>query len=270
MLTKAPILFISLLSIANISFAGYIDAKNIPEKKQTKAGLYLNAEETYDLMQKESGKALFIDVRTRSEVAWLGMPNIADANIPFKFIDKKYQWDEKRKNFKLKPNPDFVSSVTALLLKKGLTKNDKIIVMCRSGKRSAKAADALTTAGFNQVISVIDGFEGDKASSGPKKGQRVVNGWKNSDLPWSYTLDKSKMYFSEKSKEKKDKQGKMLKKMDADKNGVITKEEFDQHHIKMFGKLDQNNDGELDKEELKEFKETRKKEKAKKKGTAAQ
>jgi len=23
----------------------------------------------------------------------------------------------------------------------------------------------------------------------------VVNGWKNADLPWSYKLDKAKMYF---------------------------------------------------------------------------
>lgn len=261
MLKKVIIILITVLSVANVSVAGYLEVKNIPEKKQTKAGLYLNAKETYDLIQKEGGKVLFIDVRTRSEVAWLGMTDIADANIPFKIIDKKYQWDEKRKNFKLKPNPNFVSSVTDLLQQKGLTKNDKVIVMCRGGKRSAKAADALTAAGFSQVISVIDGFEGDKAVSGEQKGKRVVNGWKNSNLPWSYDLDKNKMYLSDKSKEKEGKHGKMLKKMDADKNGVITKDEFNQHHEKMFGKIDKNKDGILDQEEIQKFKEARKKEK---------
>ena len=33
------------------------------------------------------------------------------------------------------------------------------------------------------------------AKEGPKAGQRAVNGWKNAGLPWSYKLDKAKMYF---------------------------------------------------------------------------
>jgi len=44
------------------------------------------------------------------------------------------------------------------------------------------------------VYSVVDGVEGDLAKDGPKAGQRVVNGWKNAGLPWSYTLEKKKMY----------------------------------------------------------------------------
>ena len=66
--------------------------------------------------------------------------------------------------------------------------------MCRSGSRSSKAADLLADLGYKRVISVIDGYEGDKAKEGKFKGQRVVNGWKNNGLPWSYKLDKSKMY----------------------------------------------------------------------------
>ena len=30
---------------------------------------------------------------------------------------------------------------------------------------------------------------------GSRKGERVVNGWKNSGLPWSYKLNKSAMYW---------------------------------------------------------------------------
>ena len=33
------------------------------------------------------------------------------------------------------------------------------------------------------------------AKDGAKAGQRVVNGWKNANLPWTYKLDKAKMYF---------------------------------------------------------------------------
>jgi hypothetical protein len=38
---------------------------------------------------------------------------------------------------------------------------------------------------------VVYGFEGELSD----KGRRTVNGWKNAGLPWSYELDKSKMYF---------------------------------------------------------------------------
>ena len=40
--------------------------------------------------------------------------------------------------------------------------------------------------GYRNVYTMVDGFEGRKAKSGPLKGARVVNGWKNSGLPWSY------------------------------------------------------------------------------------
>jgi len=53
----------------------------------------------------------------------------------------------------------------------------------------------LTDLGYTKVYTVVDGFEGDLAKTGPQAGQRVVNGWKNAGLPWSYKLDKSKLYF---------------------------------------------------------------------------
>jgi len=50
--------------------------------------------------------------------------------------------------------------------------------------------------GYKQVYVVTDGFEGDKIKDGKKKSWRLVNGWKNSDLPWSYKLNQDKMYKS--------------------------------------------------------------------------
>ncbi len=41
----------------------------------------------------------------------------------------------------------------------------------------------------------MDGFEGDVAKDGPQAGQRVVNGWKHAGLPWTYKLDKVKLYL---------------------------------------------------------------------------
>ena len=42
----------------------------------------------------------------------------------------------------------------------------------------------------------------------------------------------------------------MMKRMDADGNGEISREEFMQAHEKMFDAMDENGDGTLDQEEL--------------------
>ena len=67
--------------------------------------------------------------------------------------------------------------------------------MCRSGSRSAKAANLLYQAGYKNVYSVIEGFEGDKSKIAETKGQRVVNGWKNAGLPWTYKHEEDKMFL---------------------------------------------------------------------------
>ena len=36
-----------------------------------------------------------------------------------------------------------------------------VLLLCRSGKRSALAAEAAANAGFTQVFSILEGFEGD-------------------------------------------------------------------------------------------------------------
>lgn len=45
---------------------------------------------------------------------------------------------------------------------------------------------------YTKVYSVVDGFEGDLSA----EGRRDVNGWRKAGLPWSYKLDKAKMYFA--------------------------------------------------------------------------
>ena len=71
-----------------------------------------------------------------------------------------------------------------------------IILMCASGSRSPVAAGDLYDAGYQKVYFQVEGFEGIKAKQGPDKGKRVVNGWKNSGLPWGYHLKTEKMYFN--------------------------------------------------------------------------
>ena len=56
---------------------------------------------------------------------------------------------------------------------------------------ASRAADLLSDSGYKRVYIVVYGYEGEMSD----KGRRTVNGWKNSGLPWSYELDKQKMYF---------------------------------------------------------------------------
>ena len=185
--------FATLLFVMSFINAFAVDKKDIPEYKQTRAERYLTSKEAYEEIQTNKSKILFLDVRTRAEVAVVGMPTVADANVPYMFMAEPMIWSDDWENFEMTKNQNFLNVVKQRLEEKGLTQDDKVFLMCRSGGRSASAADLLSEAGFTNVYSVVDGFEGDKA----KNGKRILNGWKNSDLPWSYKLDKKKMYLSD-------------------------------------------------------------------------
>ena len=185
------VVVIVFLLIINISNVVATEKNNLPEYKQTKAEKYLSSKEAFDEIQSGEGKILFLDVRTRAELAVVGMPTVADANVPFMFMTEPMTWNDEWGGFEMTRNSNFLNAVKQRLEEKRLGKDDKIFLMCRSGGRSASAADLLTEAGFTNVYSVVDGFEGDKA----KNGERIFNGWKNSELPWSYELDKKKMYL---------------------------------------------------------------------------
>ena len=168
-----------------------VDAKDVAEYKQTRAELYITSKEAFDKVQSEENEILFLDVRTRSEIAVVGMPTAADANVPYMVMAEPMTWNDDWASFKMIRNTNFLNAVKQRLEEKGLSQDNKVFLMCRSGGRSASAADLLTKAGFTNVYTVIDGYEGDKA----KNGKRILNGWRNSDLPWSYKLDKKKMYL---------------------------------------------------------------------------
>ena len=172
-----------------------VDLARVPAQKQTKAGLYVDAREAYELKQRLSEKALFVDVRTRAEISYLGMPSVADAHIPAFEHPPNAAWDDKSGRFKMEPNADFEPALARRLAARQLSKSDVVILICRSGDRTSRAANFLTEQGYSKVYSVIDGFEGDAVAEGPQAGQRVLNGWKNAGLPWTYKLDKNKMYL---------------------------------------------------------------------------
>jgi rhodanese-related sulfurtransferase len=88
------------------------------------------------------------------------------------------------------PLPDFVARVQKIA-----KPDDVLLVACRSGDRGAMAVNQLAKAGFTNAYNVTDGIEGDTVSDPNSvfKGQRMVNGWKNSGLPWTYDVDPARM-----------------------------------------------------------------------------
>jgi len=195
-------LAVGLLAVSTVTLAadwgpGSTDWNQLPEVKKSKLGLYLTPQQAYEMKKKDPQGVAFFDIRTRAEAMYVGWPSDADALVPFlEHQELMSDWDDKRFMYKLEPNQDFVAELERRLKAMGLSKEATIILICRSGDRSAKAQDRLQAAGYSKVYGIAEGFEGDTATAGSKAGQRVVNGWKNANLPWTYKLDKARMYFS--------------------------------------------------------------------------
>lgn len=111
----------------------------------------------------EAGAAQLIDVRTAEELKFVGrVPN-----------SQHVAWQTGPAMIR---NPRFLREL------QGKSQPEQVLVLlCRSGKRSAAAASAAAAAGFSQVFNVLEGFEGDL----DQYQQRGDNGgWRLRGLPW--------------------------------------------------------------------------------------
>jgi rhodanese-related sulfurtransferase len=81
--------------------------------------------------------------------------------------------------------------------------DDTLLVMCRSGGRSAIAVNLLAQAGFENAYNITDGMEGDVVNDPDSVffGQRLRNGWKNSGCPWTYKQSPDRMALPAGSRE---------------------------------------------------------------------
>lgn len=162
----------------------------VPEKKQTSLGLYVTAQEAFKMWKAEPDRIKILDVRTPEEYYFVGHAEMA-RNIPVGFI--KYEWNYDKKEPAVNPNPDFITAVQGVC-----HTSDTILLICRSGGRSAKATDALAQAGFTNVYNIIDGMEGDMVNEpgNPNHGRRLKNGWKNAGLHWTYDVNPELLWIS--------------------------------------------------------------------------
>ena len=185
------------MAVAGLLLA-HVNLQAAPEpedpKKQTPWQLYVNSQEAYAMKQKLGDQVLFVDVRDPVEIMFTGFTDVVDVNIPFKLANRD-KWHDKKPVFAMELNPDFERDISAALTDRGLDKSAPVILMCRSGgTRGAPSAKQLWGKGYAKVYVVTDGFEGSKVKQGERKNWRLKNGWKNAGLPWSYKLNKEKVF----------------------------------------------------------------------------
>jgi rhodanese-related sulfurtransferase len=196
----APLILIAVIGFVAMSAVAVAETAapgadaagaELPEKKRTTLGLYVTAAEAYAKWQAAPDSVMLIDVRTPEEYGFIGHPEMA-WNVPFAFVT--YERKDGKTSYGPRSNPNFVEEIRTLA---GPT--DTLLLMCRSGDRSARAADELAAAGFTTVYTVTDGMEGDKVDDPGSvfHGKRMRNGWKNTGLPWVYSIDPDRVILEE-------------------------------------------------------------------------
>jgi rhodanese-related sulfurtransferase len=104
----------------------------------------------------------YVDVRTEEEFV-AGHPERA-VNVPFLLPGAAG----------MVPNPEFLS-----LMERSFAKDAPLIVGCKAGARSARAAEALVGAGFSRVLDQRAGWDGARGSF----GELTEPGWSRAALP---------------------------------------------------------------------------------------
>jgi rhodanese-related sulfurtransferase len=121
----------------------------------------VSPEEARDLMDKEG--YVYLDVRSVPEFA-AGHPAGA-YNVPLLDLGPAG----------MSPNPDFVAVV-----EKVFPRDARLVVGCKAGGRSARAAALLAQAGFENVVDQRCGYDGAPLPTGG-----VDPGWRPKGLPTS-------------------------------------------------------------------------------------
>lgn len=155
------------------------DDRSSVTAKISHSGLQVTAVDAYRLLTDPAARAVLVDVRSGLEVARRGAPFGVTLHLPYAEPTPQTPWDPEREQWPMIANPEFGAQLLKELAARGIGPDHTVIFICRSGERSARAADELADFGY-KTATVADGFEGDR---GPDH-RRSVNGWKNAGLPW--------------------------------------------------------------------------------------
>jgi len=124
----------------------------------------LTAEQAWQLVV--DGAAVLIDVRTEAEWRFVGVPDLTSTGSELVCIE----WVDVNG----RRNPRFGEQVATA------AQGRPVLFLCRSGQRSASAAQLVTSAGAGPAYNVTDGFEGGLDSA----GHRGSTGWRAVGLAW--------------------------------------------------------------------------------------
>ena len=126
---------------------------------------HLTPLETWAFLQANR-QALFVDVRMEIEYLYVGHPP-GVIHVPW------YEYPE------MQAHPRFF--VEQVRREAAGDPSRPVVLLCRSGKRTVDAGNALEAAGFSEVVNVLHGFEGD-LDEHFQRGR--LNGWRFDGLPW--------------------------------------------------------------------------------------
>jgi rhodanese-related sulfurtransferase len=122
-------------------------------------------------MLNEMPDAILVDVRTAAEWNFVGFPDLS--SVGKQLVEIEWQAFPA-----MKVDAEFAGKLDQQL---GGKRDAAVLMICRSGARSAAAAAVMTAAGYANSFNVANGFEGPLDPSG-RRGS--VAGWKADGLPW--------------------------------------------------------------------------------------
>lgn len=129
----------------------------------------LTPKEAWDILERESQAAL-VDVRGAPEWRYVGLPDLGGVNKETVCVSWQLYPD-------MRPNPDFAEELEAA----GVSPEQTLLLLCRSGVRSRDAAISLTARGYDRCYNITGGFEG---PHDPERHRGTRDGWKAAGLPW--------------------------------------------------------------------------------------
>jgi rhodanese-related sulfurtransferase len=133
----------------------------------------VDVEATWHALDSRARSQL-IDVRTRAEWTYVGIPDLRSLNKRAILVEWQTFPDQSI-------DPHFSVRLAGELSALGVKLADDLFFICRSGGRSLAAAKAMAAMVYRACHNVAGGFEGpldDESHRG------ILGGWKAAGLPW--------------------------------------------------------------------------------------
>jgi rhodanese-related sulfurtransferase len=129
----------------------------------------ITPQQAWELL-RDNPEAVLVDVRTEAEWRFVGVPDTTSIERPTVLIE----WVDGSGA----RNNAFAEQLSEAL--DGRDAEAPVVFLCRSGQRSAHAANVATGLGIAPAYNVLEGFEGGLDEFGHRGG----SGWRALGLPW--------------------------------------------------------------------------------------